>query len=394
MRNTIFFISLLLLIGSCGNRKTTNQEDKSSIYNIVLSDALKSKQQFKLSDIAESFEYVELKTPPGMVIMAVHIAVSKEYIFVTCKGEVYQFSMSGDFIRPVGRIGRGPGEYLSAMDVVVDEKNRRVSIMSYPAIYHYSFDGSFLGSVEMSTYDDLLIVSDSLIYASSVPFGYQTYKLLSLDSNKDTLGGIPNHNLFNTNGYTVMLSQQFREPFYKHNNQVYFKGYQDNDTIWRMDGSDYATHAVIDMGRYKYPEPTDVGGMENWHRDFIAKTGDFYQVNKAQEDDDYIYLTCEPYYNPKMGSPRVMFDKATGVGFSAVTASGEAGIEDDMLRGPAFWPEIITEDRYISVVEAYKLLEATEDATDLAPEFKTFIDGINENTNTIVAIAKRGKINQ
>jgi hypothetical protein len=34
-------------------------------------------------------------------------------------------------------------------------------------------------------------------------------------------------------------------------------------------------------------------------------------------------------------------------------------------------------------------MEATEDATDLAPEFKTFIDGIDENTNTIIVMAKR-----
>jgi hypothetical protein len=390
MKCTIFSIlPLLLILGSCGNHKTTNNEEESSVYNIALERALNEKRLFKLSDISDSLEYIELKTPPGMPIMAIHIAVSKEYIFVGSKGAVYQFTMSGDFIRPVGRIGRGPGEYQSAIDVVVDEKNRRVSIMSYPAMCHYSFDGGFLGSVEMPTFDDYLPVNDSLIYASSIPFGYNRYKLLMMDAGRDTLGGIPNSNLFDTKGFAFMLGRRFREPFYKHKNQIYFKGYQDNDTIWRMDGRDYATHAVIDMGRYKYPEPTDIGGVENLYRDFDANTGDFYQVNRAQEDDVYIYLTCEPYYNPAMGSPRVMFDKATGAGFSAVTASGEAGIEDDILRGPAFWPEIITDDRYISVVEAYKLLEATEDATDLDPEFKTFIDGINENTNTIVVMAKR-----
>ncbi len=142
------------------------------------------------------------------------------------------------------------------------------------------------------------------------------------------------------------------------------------------------------MGKYKRPVPKSHKDVQAWFADHL-KSGDFYQISQAQEDDGYIYLTCEPYFNPEMGAPRVMFDKASGTGFAAVTASGEAGIEDDILHGPVFWPEIITDDRYISVVEAYKLLEATEDATDLAPEFKTFLDGIDENTNTIVVMAKR-----
>jgi hypothetical protein len=359
------------------------------VYNIVLEDALANKRQFKLSDIAESLEYIELKTPPGMPIMAINIAVSKEYIFVNSIGEVYQFTMSGDFVRKVGRRGRGPGEYSMAMDISIDEAKRQVHIVGGLELYTYSFDGGFLGSVEMPTFDDYLPVNDSIVYASSVPVGYQTYKLLALGNNRDTLGGIPNRNVFDTEGLIFGLSMRFREPFYKYKEQIYFKGYQDNDTIWHMNGRGYSTHAVINMGRFKYPEPTEIGGLQDLFRDFDAKTGDFYQVNRAQEDDVYIYLTCEPYYNPAMGSPRVMFDKATGAGFSAVTASGGAGIEDDILRGPAFWPEIITDDRYISVVEAYKLLEATENATDLAPEFKTFIDGIDENTNTIIVMAKR-----
>lgn len=391
MKQTIFFIlSVILGTGFCGRGNGVGDgEVKPTIFRIALESALDDRRQFKLSDIAESLEYIELKTPPEMPIMVTHMAVSNEYIFVNSKGDVYQFTMSGDFIRKVGRSGRGPGEYLTAIDISVDEAKRQVNIVGGLELYTYSFDGDFLGSVEISLFDDY-IVSDSLIYASSVPFGYQTYKLLALDGNRDTLGGIPNRNVFDTKGYTFYLTLPFREPFYTYKNQIYFKGYADNDTIWHMNGMNYAPHAVINMGRFKSPEPTNTTEFEKWWNENVRqKKGDYFQVVKTQEDDGYIYLTCEPYYSPEMGSPRVMFDKAAGTGFSVVNATGEAGIEDDILHGPVFWPEIITDDRYISVVEAYKLLEATEDATDLAPEFKTFLEGINENTNTIVVMAKR-----
>jgi hypothetical protein len=392
---TLTFLLIVLLTSSCMGRRGTATGDGAAetpvVYDIVLEESLGDKREFKLSDIAESLEYVELKTPPGMPIMVNNFAVSEDYIFAESRAEVFQFTMSGEFVRRVGRRGRGPGEYLSAMDIVVDENNKRVSIMSYPAIGHYSFDGVFLGSEEIYTFDDYLIVSDSLIYASSIPFGYHTHKLVMLNNRRDTLSCIPNSNTYDMNGQ-FSLRMRFREPFYKHNDQIYFKGYADNDTIWLMKGIEYATHAVIDMGKFKSPEPTNGLEFEKWwDENWGQKEGDFYQVKKTQEDDGYIYLTCEPYWNPDMGSPRVIFDKAAGTGFSAVTAAGDAGMEDDILHGPTFWPEIITEDRYISVVEAYKLLEATEGATDLTPEFKAFLDGIDENTNTIVVMAKRKK---
>jgi hypothetical protein len=382
----------ILFTVSCGNANRGSAPEKSEVYAIALEDALENERRFRLSDMAESLEYVELKTPPGMPIMVTHMVVSDEYIFVESKDEVYQFTMSGDFVRKVGRNGRGPGEYLTAIDISVDEAKRQVNIVGGLELYTYSFDGDFLGSVEISLFDDYMAVSDSLIYASSVPFGYQTYKLLALDNRRDTLGGITNRNVFDTKGYTFYLTSPFREPFYTYKNQIYFKGYADNDTIWHMKGMNYAPHAVINMGRFKSPEPTTAAEFEKWWNENVRpKKGDYFQVVKTQEDDGYIYLTCEPYWNPAMGSPRVMFDKAAGAGFSAVTAAGDAGMEDDILHGPTFWPEIITDDKYISVVEAYKLLEATEGATDLAPEFKTFLDGIDESTNTIVVMAKRKK---
>lgn len=143
MKKLIIIVALACLAAACGGEtKAKNGEDGPIVYNIMLEESLKEKRQFKLSDIAESLEYIELKTPPDMSVMAWQIAVSKDYIFINSRGEIYQFTISGDFLRPVGRRGKGPGEYLSAQDIVIDEKNERISVVSAGMLYNYSFGGN------------------------------------------------------------------------------------------------------------------------------------------------------------------------------------------------------------------------------------------------------------
>ena len=363
-------------------------ETKKTVYSIDLEAALKNTRQMKLSDIAEGLEYMELETPPELPIMVIHIAVSKDYIFINSKGAIYKFTISGDYMRPVGRLGRGPGEYISGGSIFVNEESQTVAVISAEKLYSYTFDGDFIGTSDIGLYNDVL-VADTLIYGSFVPFGQQKYKLTVMNGQLDTLGGIPNHNIYDTKGISMWSSMRFRDPFYTYNGDVYFKGYRDNDTVWRMDGGQYDTHAMIDMGKFKYPEPSNVDEMMAHMGDFDDKRGDYYMVNRAFEDDRYIYLDVEPYYNPDMGSPRIVFDKESMTGITAKDNSGDYGFEDDILGGPAFWPQIITDEYYISVIEPYKLVDNTEN-TDPSPALKDFLKSIDaEKSNTIIILAKR-----
>lgn len=83
---------------------------------------------------------------------------------------------------------------------------------------------NFIDAVEVGGLDDL-IIADSVIYSSSVPFGYQKYKLAVYGGNTlDTIGGIPNYNIIDTKGVTLYSTTPFREPFYKYKEQGIFQG--------------------------------------------------------------------------------------------------------------------------------------------------------------------------
>ena len=187
----------------------------------------------------------------------------------------------------------------------------------------------------------------------------------------------------------MSLSLRFRQPFYAYNEKIYFKGYQDNDTIWHINGTEYNTYATISMGKYKYPEYRNLKEIQNWFVNFNRKQGYYYLVNTVMEDDLYIYLSAEPYFNPEMGSPRLLFDKNQNIGIAAKTESGNYGITDDILGGHSFWPRIITDNYYISVTNAYDFIEEAQFLSTSSSQFKEFIQGIDEDSNPIVTIATK-----
>jgi len=379
---------LLLTFIGCNNVGTTTDstQDDAIVYRINIQDALSANAVIQLSEIADSIRYVELKTPYSMPIGVVsNIKISDEYIFVIYKGVAYQFNHKGEFLRKIGAIGQGAGEYASATDIFIDDNECQVNILSNTKLYTYSFDGKFVRQRRIGFLSDM-ILQDSLIYASITPFGLERYRMVVLNTELDTLGGIPNDNIFDTGGLTMSVSLRFRQPFYKYKNEVYFKGYQQNDTIWRINGIEYETHAIIDMGKYKPPECKNVNDMHSSFDRFVKKEGDYYFVLSVMEDSHYMYMSLDPCWNPEMGSPRLLFDKHQQSGFAPKTESGAYGITDDILGGPAFWPQIISGKYYVSVTDAYKMIENCQSLSSPSPQFQEFIHGINEDSNPIVTI--------
>ena len=380
---------LLLTFIGCNNVGTTTDstQDDAIVYRINIQDALSANAVIQLSEIADSIRYVELKTPYSMPIGVVfNIQISNEFIFIEHKGGVYQFSQKGDFLRQIGRKGQGPGEYGHGCDnFFIDDSKSHVNIISNPRLYTYSFDGKFVKQRRIGFLSDM-ILQDSFIYASITPFGLERYRMVVLNAELDTLGGIPNDNIFDTGGLTTSVYIPFRQPFYKYKNEVYFKGYQQNDTIWRINGIEYETHAIIDMGKYKPPECKNVNDMHSFFNRFVKKEGDYYLVLSVMEDSCYMYVSLEPCWNPEMGYPRLLFDKHKKTGFSPKSASGTYGITDDILGGPAFWPQIISGKYYVSVTDAYKMIESSKSLSASSPQFQEFIHGINEDSNPIVTI--------
>lgn len=387
--NAIKLFLVLILCSGCSNTKHTDLSDdiakEDVVYAINVEDCLNNVKTMKLSEIADTIEFIELKTLPSIILFVADMKMSSDYIFINSKGILYQFSKDGKFIRQVGSRGQGPGEYLTVGNFFIDEKKKEIGIISMPKLHLYSFDGRFLNVYSIANYDDLFI-GDSLIYGSSVPFGRETYRLTMLNNSLDTIGGIPNYNLYPV-GYYITDTKVFRSPFYKYDKVLYFKGYYDNDTIWKLDNLKYKVHVSIDMGKFKSPIYEDLDLLMD---KFVKKEGDFYAINRVAEDEQSIYLSCVPYWNTEMKSPTVVYDKKQQVGFVTQNEQKAYGIADDILFGPSFWPLLVTDDYYISIMEPSALLEKSAKIPNSSAAYKDFLKTIDEDkSNPILILAKR-----
>ena len=382
-----------LLLG-CGS-PVASHKDLSNAYRIVLEDALNATRDIKLSEIADDLFYVELKTPGTVPIRAFQVVATKEHLFATTRDGLQVFDLQGHFIRNIGSRGNGPGEYLDAWTFFIDEEKQTVEVFCRPKSCLFSFEGKLLNETPVPGFLVNLWIQDSLIYTAEGPNGDKENRMTILNRRMDTIGRIPNYNRFkpwDSGEISFMSMSGSKDGFYAYNRQAYFTGYADNDTIWRLDGLTYTPHAVIDMGKYKAPEPRSAADMENDFDREERQAGDYYILGNIMEDARYIYLGASPYYNPKMGAPRILFDKKAQVGFAAKAKDGTNKLTDDIMGGLPFWPRTLS--AHIAVgdwIEAEKLITQYEALPSPGTRLQEFMKGITEDSGTVVILAKLKK---
>ncbi len=152
---TYLFVGILIIFFSCNEKKENKTVHKPSIpYQVDLINNLdKTLDAFNLSEIADSIELIRLEMHPDYLYHETNISdleITKEYIFlISQKCGLLQYTRKGKFIRQIGSIGRGPGEYRLIRSISVNEEKREIYAFSNSTeqLLKYSFDNEFLGCV-------------------------------------------------------------------------------------------------------------------------------------------------------------------------------------------------------------------------------------------------------
>ena len=250
----IFLITTCFIFTGCSNQERLNTE----IYTIDFVQGFDTEQQMFVSDIANSVEYLELKTPDDIVITRIwEIIQFDDYLLIKARWDAYLFHKNGQFIRQIGARGQGPGEYNVAGSIDVDRKRKEIVIVDVRKFLFYDFEGNFLRSNKREGYAPEIAFSDTMMWAgnviSSANTKYQAVAV-SLQGEGDTLAYIHN-SLYgiNKSDHTLHSSHSQVNFFYYEKDFLYFKGDMSNDTIWKISGVSAEPYAFIDMGKYKMP---------------------------------------------------------------------------------------------------------------------------------------------
>jgi hypothetical protein len=288
------WILLFSLISSvCLGQKvpTCIKHSSKAKFEIDLYPAFQRSDTYPLSMVAESLEYIPLELTEnnllGEYLKTIYITSDGIFVFDYAHG-VYRFTREGKYLNKIGRVGRGPGECVKPIGMVLDSINKSVIFLDHDRLVKYDYEGNFLKNHKLNfNANEILITKDGdlllndMYYPSQKPdarfslqfFSETSDKLVSKVSCevKDQIPfGISNPSMYNYNG------------------QTFIKDYW-SDTIYQViDPFNLKTYAIINTGRLKHRYSDDksmIKGGKNLNDSWVI------DITYISETDRFIFLT-------------------------------------------------------------------------------------------------------
>lgn len=406
MKSKMLLILFILNMGCMSkNDKNKDNEDfqsDNSFYTINFTDMLKKQQEILISDIADSIKYIALETSPSSLLGSINDAkFTKDYFFIYHNGTtslLSQFDKNGHFIRNIGRIGRGPEEYLGIRAFSIDEENKLIFIhLNFKnKILIYSFDGEYVKSINIDReYTEIVWNRDSLFMCFREPtIGNEEYVFTEINGNGDILQGVSNY-CFWENKLTPIVSVRLRNRsiFYRFDNHLHFKGWY-NDTIYSYDNNKIIPKFLVDMGKYKLPDEL------RFERQIEVFPSEYYWYC-VNETSGYVFIHFAPFPSPdekmSLNGGYLCYNKKTKTGNTLKNENGKIGFVNDLDGGPEFIPEYTNDSLAFHFIEAADIKKYLATDKSLEPTLKypkqkdmliKQLNGLNEADNPMIMVVK------
>jgi len=403
MNKKVTFISLLvIIIISVTICFIFNKKEESVLQNdsdpdfkpyvMDLSNSINNIVEIPVSTIAKEIEYIPLETrTESLLDEVVKVTLADSFIFVSDVKKLLQFDRQGRFIRQIGSIGRGPGEYISVSDFSVDNRKEVVYIYSTNSdnMLIFNFKGNFIKSF-MFKATSIQFEADSLsrfmfhLINLGKKEGIESYSWLLSDIDGNIILRI---------SYSLDLEYKLgrfgspRSPLYLYNGDFHFMEYG-IDTLYCLNNYNKKPYAVFSLGDFKMDSDIQIHSPD----DYVKYEKDLW-IYDVLEDQNFLYLTT--ISGISTNKIRWIFNKQT----KELAVLKDAGFKDDYYGLASFWPKSVYNDSIlIDYIDAYKLVEilnrkisgysagSVKDFTQM----KTYLnENITETSNPILMIVNQ-----
>jgi len=356
-------------------------------------------EQLSLSDIANDIEYIPLDSKiliPGF--MSIEMTDSLIIIAGTRGAGVLEYDKSGSFIRKIGRVGKGPGEYLIPRSTIFDEKTREMYVSTSSKLLVYDYEGNLLRTTpvnsDLEKMTTTLLKDDKLYWFSNISTGtrdttpyYWTVtdkKCNELHSKRNTTTG------FRPSRQSLSVRANFA---YRYKDRLcYWNHY--NDTIFELLGdSSYKARYLFKQDRYRLtPEvvstPNYFPGLDQHYvPNFITESQHYLFISYRQDRQPYLCL----YDKAEKKFKRVLLDNKKG------------GLNNDLDAGLPFifyysmYVDPSNNEYLVYYVNPFELKaqvasESFKNSTPKYPEKKKELEklanSLNENDNPVLMLVK------
>lgn len=413
MKNVYIIICFIVIILFHSNCKNSNnnailglRHKNSSIELFSPIATIKD----SISFFAESIDFILLDSPSRCPVSdnIMSVISSNDYFFLIEFRAVYQFDKSGQFIRKIGRNGRGPGEYIQINGAQVDCESK--SVIVFPGktgnkIIHYDFDGKLLKEVKFE--GSQLSFSGFDLYDNSYYFhtscfdrfaeNYQMiYVVDSMGKNTHNFGSHIYKSLVDNTKKVVCYGSP-RNWSWRFNQKLYFLE-ECNDTIfsvkndslnfeWKLLGN-----RKLSPGIFHYNWPEDIGG------DYITlQTKDLGKDNSCVfETRSFIFFRCSSkgrlFFSVYDKINDVLY-RTNGNCFNGTDYQSDF-LYDDILTGLNIGIDFQANDnQLLSLLYPYELLKNQEIIQNFGgkgfsntEKFKELCRNLTENDNPVLLI--------
>jgi hypothetical protein len=257
----VFFFLALLSLFACNSERNEISE------LIDFEEAISNSEAFDIKKHVSKVRYIALETNEDCFLADLRkIAISDDYILVLdFESNLFQFSLSGQFIRRIGMLGKGPGEYTYITDFVVDDSFENIYVNTLGFLYTYDIEGNFKTRIQWDSGNLQVMCIDSqnrLFYI--MPDVKQASDKTSFDIvhvydvNGQLLKTIES-NIVRTEGFAMFNNIYVKEDkiFYK---EEFGKSICRINAYLQVD-----TAFQIDLGKYAFePEDLNMSKKDTW----------------------------------------------------------------------------------------------------------------------------------
>ena len=314
------FCAVCMFLSCSEQRKNTPTDIKEIIFKDPSKDYL-------LASNFKNIHMVQLEMKDECVISDVKriIDTDGQLYVLTSDNEIFCFDRStGKYLRKIGSIGEGPGEYVDITDMFYNEKEKRICVVDRVknAIHAYTLGGEFVGSRAFDKNGD---IATALIWSECAEYSPDGDVMIALQITDGFPVSDYAYTVIRPNGTAIKLdafaplkiegtSMAFaKRPMARCEDGLRFFKYV-NDTIFTLSDGEAVPYCKVDLGR-KMPSRemlAKMGGDLYLNIDKVFQSGYAMPLEEIYECKNLIALIPQ-YYEMAGGYYWIDKEKQEGI---------------------------------------------------------------------------------
>ncbi|MDO5970757.1 6-bladed beta-propeller [Flavivirga aquimarina] len=288
---------------------------------------------YLISKLIDTCYYVPLETAPSNLLDVIKKVVIKgKQVFVSDDTSINCYDLKGGFVNRISKMGRGPNEYVTLQDFVIDETYIYIYDVSGRKIFLYDKNtGLYKNSIVIPFFaDEIEKIGDEIIFHAGqkrntsnydyeiISFNIKTKKIRKFfkNSEKHAKGSKLNH--LTKNGERIIYTPKQRNTAYAFTKGLQVEGY----TLFNF---------------YKDKEQVDISESSSKYSEKFSLFSDFLETKS------YVFFE----FNDENRINRVVYDKKNNVSMES--------IKNDIGLFSLGTPKTIYNDYFVATVDSHLL---------------------------------------